>query len=102
MAAADESTGGQIKHQTAIHLLVEVKVEVVQSLIRVAEFRLFFASLQKPVASAAEFIRDQAGDQVYRCHRFDLSLMQTGLKHSGHAAEPKVPESGSEFCRVHY
>ena len=49
---ADESTGGQVKHQAAIHLRVKSEVEVVQSLVRVAEGGLFAPAIQESLAAA--------------------------------------------------
>lgn len=43
---ADEGTGGQVKHQAAVHLRVEGEIEVVQSLVRVAEGGLFAPPIQ--------------------------------------------------------
>jgi hypothetical protein len=43
--ACDKSTGGEIEDQAAIHLLIEVKVEVVEGLLRVAELSLLFPSV---------------------------------------------------------
>jgi len=40
--ASDEGTGSEIEHQTAIHLTVEVEIEVIEGLLRVSELGLFF------------------------------------------------------------
>ena len=44
--AGNEGAGSQIEDQAAIHLLVEVEVEVVESLLGVTELRLLAAALQ--------------------------------------------------------
>jgi hypothetical protein len=58
----DEGAGGQLEDQTAIHLFVEVEVEVVEGPERVAELGLFAPALQHAVGAAGEFIGDQAGE----------------------------------------
>jgi len=70
----DEGTGGQLKDQAAIHLLVEGEIEVVESLERVAERGLLAPAFQHAVGAAGEFIGDQAGDQIQGGHRFGLGL----------------------------
>ena len=53
---ADEGTGGQIEHQAAIHLRVEGEVEVVHSLVRVAEGGLFAPAIQESLAAASPIL----------------------------------------------
>jgi hypothetical protein len=50
--AGDKGAGGEIEDQAAIHLLVEVEVEVIESLLGVAELGLLFPPLQKAFATA--------------------------------------------------
>src|SRR5260221_9104538 len=80
---ADEGTGGQVKHQAAIHLRVEGEIEVVQSLVRVAEAGLFAPAIQESLAAAGQFVAHQTGDQIDRRHGFGLRLMQSGFQHGG-------------------
>jgi hypothetical protein len=63
----------------AIHLLVEVEVEVVQGLMRIAEGSLLFSALQQAIATTLEFIGDQAGEEVDGRHGFGLSLVQASF-----------------------
>lgn len=83
----DEGTGGQVEDQAAIHLRVEVEVEIVEGFLRIAKLSLFAPAVQQSLAAAVEFVRDQAGDQIDGGHGFGLSLMQARLQHRGHAAE---------------
>ena len=62
--ASDEGSGGQVEDQTAIHLLVEVEVEVVEGPLRVAKLGLLGPALQQTIAATSEFVRDQAGEEV--------------------------------------
>ena len=66
--------GGQIEDQLAIHLGVELEVEVIQLLVGVAELRLLVTPLQQSFAATVQFIRDQCGDQVDRGHVIGLCL----------------------------
>ena len=87
---ADEGTGGQVKHQAAIHLRVESEVEVVQSLVRVAEGRMFAPAIQESLAAAGKLVTHQTRDQIDRRHGFGLRLAQSGFQHGGCAAEPEL------------
>ncbi len=84
--AGDKGAGGQVEDQTAIHLLVEAEVEVVQGLLGVAELRLLCPPLQQPLTTPSEFVGDQTGEQVDGGERFGLCLAQTGLQHGSHSA----------------
>jgi hypothetical protein len=48
--------GSQIEDQVAVHLGVELEVEVVQPLVRIAEACLFLAPLQQSFAAAVDFV----------------------------------------------
>jgi len=68
--ACDERASGQIEDQATIHLLVESEVEVIESLVRVAELGLLGAPLQQALATQGEFVGDQARQQVDGGERF--------------------------------
>ena len=70
----DESAGGQVEDQAAIHLLVEIEIEMVEGLLRVAKPSLFVPPLQQSLAATVEFIGDQAGDQIDGRHGLGLGL----------------------------
>jgi hypothetical protein len=55
-ALSDPVRRGQFEDQIAIHLGVELEVEVVESFFGVAELRLFMASLQQALATTGQFI----------------------------------------------
>src|SRR5260370_42363241 len=69
---ADEGTRSQIEHQAAIHLRVEGEVEVVQSLMRVAEGGLFAPAIQESLTAAGQLVAPPTGDQIHRRHAFGL------------------------------
>jgi hypothetical protein len=52
--ACDERASGQIEDQAAIHLIVESEVEVVESLVGVAELGLLFPPLQQALATQGD------------------------------------------------
>ena len=89
-APSDPAGGGQIEDQTAIHLGVELEVEVIQLLVGVAELRLLVAPLQQPLAAAGKFVGDQRGDQVDGRHVLRLRLQQACFQHGGHAAQAQL------------
>src|SRR5713226_5474557 len=98
---ADEGTCSQVEDQTAIHFLVEVEIEIIQRLLRVAKLRLLATSLQQPFAATSQFIRYQTGDQIDRCHPFGLGLAQTGLQHGSYAAEPQLFQGTVQLNQIH-
>ena len=85
-----KAAGGQIEDQTAIHLLVEVEVEVVEGLCGSRNCGLFAAPLEQSVTATSEFVGDQAGDEVDGGHGFGLRLAQAGFEHGGHAAQAQL------------
>src|SRR5260370_40041049 len=91
--ASDEGAGGQVEEQTAIHLLVEVEVEVVEAPLWIAKLGLLGPSLQQAISATSEFIRDQTGEEVARGHGFGLSFAETGFQHGLGTAVSELPES---------
>ena len=87
---ADERAGGQVENQAAVHLRVEVEIEVVQALFGVAERGLFAAAVEQALAAPREFVGDQTRNQIDGRHGFGLSLAQPGFPHRSHAAEPEL------------
>jgi hypothetical protein len=85
--ASDEGTGSQVEDQTAIHLSVEVEVEVIESFLSVSELGLFFSALQQSLAPPSEFIGDETGEEVDRGHGFSLSLTKAGFEYGGDSAQ---------------
>jgi hypothetical protein len=55
--ASDERCRRQIEDQAAIHLLVEVEIEVFEAHLRIAKLCLFPAPFQEPVAATSQFVR---------------------------------------------
>src|SRR6476619_3608876 len=86
----DESSGGHIENQTAIHLGIESEVEVIEGFLWIAKLGLLAPTFQQAVATTGEFVRDQAGDQVDGRHGFDLSLVQTHLEHGCDSTQPQL------------
>ena len=82
----------QVEDQAAIHLGIEVEVEVVERLLRVAEGGLLAPPLQQAVTAPGQFVGDQARDQIDRRHRLGLRLVQARFQHGGDAAEPQLSE----------
>jgi hypothetical protein len=51
---------------------------------------LFAAAVEQSLATAGEFVADQARDQVNRGHSLRLGLAQPVFQHCGDAAEPEL------------
>ena len=86
----DEVRRGEVEDEAAIHLLVEVEVEVVECDLRITELRRFSPTLQQAVAATRKFIADQTGNKINRRHRFGLSLMQTSLNYGSDATKSQL------------
>src|SRR5688572_1926321 len=100
-AFLNESAGGEIEHQAAIHLGVEGEIKIVQCAVCISEAGLLTAPFQQTIRSTGKFIRYQTRDQVDRRHRFGLRLAQSGFQHCGHAAEPELSQCALQFSDVH-
>src|ERR1700689_1559794 len=59
LTPTDPGGSSQVEDQTAIHLWVELEVEVVELLVCVAELRLLVTPLQQPPAATGELVGDQ-------------------------------------------
>ena len=73
---------GQIEDEIAIHLLIELEVEVVQALVRIAEASLFLAPFDGR-------------------HVLCLRLKQACFQHGHHAAQPQLMQGTTKFDQVH-
>src|SRR5215471_18424363 len=93
LAAIDEAAGGEIEHQAAVELWVELKIEVVERLVGIAEAGLFAATLQQPARPFGELVVDQSRQQIDGSHRLSLRLMQTRFQNGGHAPEAKLAQA---------
>jgi hypothetical protein len=86
----DEVGGGEIEDEAAVHLLIEVEVEVIERFERIAKLRVFSAAFQQTIAPTIQFVGYETRDQIKRRHALALRLMQTGFQHSGHATKAKL------------
>lgn len=93
LAAIDESAGGEIEDQAAVEFGIEGEVEVVESLVRIPEGGEFASAIQEPVRAPGEFVGVECGQQVDWRHGFGLRLAEASFQHSGHAAEPELPQA---------
>jgi hypothetical protein len=70
----DEVAGGELEDEAAVHLLVEVEIEGVQPLVRVAEAGLLDAAGEEAVLAAQELVADEGGEEIDRRQRGGLGL----------------------------
>jgi len=101
LAALHEAAGGQLEDEAAIHLLVEVEVEAVERLARVAEGALLEAALDEAVASARQLVIDEGGEEVERSELLGLCLEDAGLDGLGHARQAQGGEGTGDFDEIH-
>ena len=74
LALRDEAAGRQFVDQRAVHLLVEIKVEIVQGAIRIVEAGLFVPALEQAVLATQELVGHERGHQIDRREPFGLGL----------------------------
>src|SRR5579864_2149755 len=58
-AFADEDTGSQIENQAAVHLGIEVEIEVIERFLGIAELSLFAPAIEQTLASPLQLVADQ-------------------------------------------
>jgi hypothetical protein len=73
--ASHKGRAGEIKHQTPIYFRVEVEVEAIESFVRVAKSGLLFSAFEQAIATAIQFVGDEAGEEVDGRHGFGLRLV---------------------------
>jgi hypothetical protein len=101
LALAEETAGGELEDEAAIHLLVEVEVEAVERLVGVAELRLFEPASEQPVGAARELVLDEEREEVGGREVIGLGLEKARLEALGHAAEGELAERAEEFRELH-
>ena len=84
-----------------MHLFVEVEIEGVQPLVRVAEAGLLDAAGEQSVLAAEELVADQRGEEVDGRQRGRLGFEQAGLEAGGHAGAAELAEGALQFDEVH-
>ena len=92
-----EAAGRELEDERAVHLLVEVEIEVVERLVRVTEARLLDPALDEPVRSALNLVGEERGEEVERREPARLGFEQTDLEVLGHAGEPELAHGST--CR---
>jgi hypothetical protein len=92
----DKVASGEFEDEAAVQLLVEVEIEGVQPLVRVAEARLLDAAGEQPVLAAQELVADEGGKEVDGRQPGGLGLEQAGLEGGG----PIMPPGCSEHPRA--
>ena len=66
---------------------IELKVEVVERFVGIAEAGLFATAFQQPVGTPGELVIDESRQQIDGSHGLHLRLMQTRFQYGGHAAD---------------
>lgn len=97
----DEASGRELEDDAAIHLLVEIEIEGVEGLRRVAKSGLLDASLDESIAASQEFVGDERGDEVDWRERFGLRLQQPRFEDARHAAEAELEQGVIQFDEIH-
>src|SRR5439155_22668627 len=87
---SDEAGGGEVEDEAAVHLLVEVEVEVIECLLRIAELGGLSATVQQTVTATIQFIGNEARDEINRHHALGVSLMSPRFQYGGDAAETEL------------
>src|SRR5262252_2204964 len=92
-ATIDECPGSQIEDQTAIHFRIEAEIEVVQSLVGIAESGELASPFQEPVGAPRQLVRHERGEQVDGRHGFGLRLPQPRFQHCCHTTETELEQA---------
>ena len=97
----DETRGGQLVDQGAIHLLIKIKVKGVERAIGIAKAGLFMAALEQPVLATQELVGHQHRDEVDGREFLALGLAQSRFEDDRHARKAQFPERVIEFDEIH-
>ena len=76
----DEAAGGELEDERAVDLLVEVEVEGVERLVRVAEAGLLDAPREQAILPARQLVADERGEEVDRRQSLGLRLEEPRLE----------------------
>jgi len=90
LGPCDEATRSQLEGQLPVHLLVEIEVEAVEGLVRVAEASLFDPALDQPVLTALQLVRDERGQKIHRSQGARLGFHDSSFERRGHARQPQL------------
>ena len=101
LALLDEARGREVEDERAVHLLVEVEIEILERAIGVAEARQLVPARQQPVFAPAELVGDERGHEIERGQPFGLGVAQAGFEDVGHAGEPEFAERTIDFDERH-
>src|SRR5438093_103919 len=83
------------------HLLVEVEIEVLQPLVRIAEGGLLASAFEQAVGAAGKLVLYEGGDEIDRSHTLGARLLQSSVQNGGHTAEAQLLERPVELDEVH-
>ena len=97
----DEAAGGQVVDQRPVHLLVEIEIEAIEGAIGIAEARLFVPTLEQPLLSAQELVRDEHRDEINRRQLLRLGVTQSGFEDGRHPGKAELAERAIEFDEIH-
>ena len=89
----DETAGGELVDQSAIHLLVKREVKAVERAIGVPE-----ACLLVP---PGQLVADEGREEVERGEPLGLGVPEPGLQDIGHAGEAELAEGAVEFDEIY-
>ena len=101
LAVIDEVGGGKLEDGAAVHLLVEVEVEAVESFVGLAKLGLLDAPREQTVGAPGELVGDQGGEEVEMGEWSALGFEDAGLEALGHGAEAQLVEGALNLGDVH-
>src|SRR5262249_9421466 len=97
----DEAAGGELEDEGAVHLLVEVEIEGVEGLARVAEAGLLKPALEEPVLTLEQLVLDQGRQEVDRGQLLRLGLEEAAFEAGGHPGAAELAEGALQFDEHH-
>ena len=97
----DETAGGELVDQSAIHLLVKREVKAVERAIGVPEACLLVPPGQQPVLPPDQLVADEGREEVERGEPLGLGVPEPGLQDIGHAGEAELAEGAVEFDEIY-
>ena len=90
LVLGDETAGGELEDEAAIHLLVELEVKGAERLAPVAEAGLSQPALEEPVLTALELVLPERGEEIDGGEPLRLGLEQPRVEPGGHAGAAEL------------
>src|SRR5262249_1683147 len=97
----NEAPRREVVNEGAIHLPVEIEVEVVERALGIPKAGLLEPAGDEPILAADEFVADEGRHEIDGGLFLGLGLAEARVERRGHARESELAQGVIEFDEVH-